>query len=145
MTPMQVTECRSQSVVNDTNALGQWAKIQFMVLVLLMLQNVYWYIRNTDFSVILCWNFSFAFRPKTPPTTPRALFWYIISGGPKWKLLMFVLFRDYNNSKYIQTELSNQGKVITNLLFSDISINICLFGLFRIVTSAGYKQNIERN
>ena len=61
---------------------------------------------------------------------------------------MFVLFRDYNNSKYIQTELSNQGKVITNLLFSDIydiylryiSFNICLFGLFRIVTSAGYKQ-----
>ena len=81
----------------------QWgAKIQFMVLVLLMLQNVYWYIRNTDFSVILCWNFSLSFRPKTPPTTPRALFWPIISGGPKWKRLMFVLFRDYKNLKYTQ-------------------------------------------
>ena len=83
------------------------AKLQFMVLTILTFQNVYWYIRNTDFPVILCWNFSLPFRPKTPPTTPRALFWQIIFGGPKWKPLMFVLFRAYNNSKCVQPEQSN--------------------------------------
>ena len=97
----------------------------------------------TFFNLIWPLSLSWVFEIQTNGYTEKLS--YIISGGPKWKLLMFVLFRDYNNSKYIQTELSNQGKLITNLLFSDISINICLFGLFRIVTSASYKQNIERN
>ena len=39
-------------------------------------------------SAYICWDFSRSFRPKTPPTTPFALFWYIYFAGPKRKLTL---------------------------------------------------------
>ena len=39
-------------------------------------------------SAYICWDFSRSFRPKTPPTTPFALFWYINFAGLKRKLTL---------------------------------------------------------
>ena len=51
-------------------------------------------------SAYICWDFSRSFRPKTPPTTPFALFWHINFAGPKRKLALshkvsFVFFKFY--------------------------------------------------
>ena len=103
------------------------AKLQFIVLTILKFQNVYWYIRNTDFSVILCWNFSLAFRPKAPPTTPRALIWYMTFGGPKWKFksLSFqkLLLQIQKLLQFqIPSEQSNWRKLSTKITFRLIYI-----------------------
>ena len=50
-------------------------------------QNVNWFIRNTDFPENSFWNIRDVYRPKTPPTTSRSLFWHINYAVPKWKIL----------------------------------------------------------
>ena len=67
------------------------AKIHFMVLTWLKFQNVNWFIRNTDFPVNSFWKISSVYRPKTPPTTPRSLFWHINCYVPKWKIINMLL------------------------------------------------------
>ena len=80
------------------------AKIHFMVLALLKFQNVNWFIRNTDFPVKSFWRISNVFRPKTPPTTPRSLFWHINCGVTKWKITHYkYAFRWLSSSYNIHT------------------------------------------
>ena len=75
----------------QSNLTSHLAKIHFMVLTLLKFQNVNWFVRNTDFPVKSFWKISDAFRPKTPPTTPRSLFWHIKCDVPKWKIMNMLL------------------------------------------------------
>ena len=80
------------------------AKIHFMVLTLLKFQNVNWFIRNTDFPVNSFWKISSVYRPKTPPTTPRSLFWHINCGVTKWKITHYkYAFRWLSSSYNIHT------------------------------------------
>ena len=62
-----------------------------MVLTLLKFQNANWFIRNTDFPENSFWKISNVCRPKTPPTTPRSLFWHINCDVPKWKIINMLL------------------------------------------------------
>ena len=66
------------------------AKLQFVVLTLLKFQNVNWFIRNADFPENCFWNIIYVFCPKTPPNTPRSLFWHINCDVPKWKIINMV-------------------------------------------------------
>ena len=85
----QLVKCLCQNCKVYLSKLG--AKIHFMVLTLLKFQNVNWFIRNTDFPVKSFWKISDVFRPKTPPTTPRSLFWHINCDVPKWKIINMLL------------------------------------------------------
>ena len=69
-----------------------WAKLQFMVLQKYCSENSeisFWYIRNeimkdqNDF-----WYFSDAIHPKSPPTTPLVILWYINTAVPKRNLVI---------------------------------------------------------
>ena len=50
-----------------------WAKLQFMVLTLLIFQNVNWFIRNTDFPENSFWNISDVYVPK-PHQPPQGAY-----------------------------------------------------------------------
>ena len=71
-----------------------------MVLTWLKFQNVNWFIRNTDFPVNSFWKISSVYRPKTPPTTPRSLFWHINCDVPKWKIINMLLDGKWMINRY---------------------------------------------